>query len=155
MIKAAIFDLNGIFLQSPGLEEGFRLSIKEFIAMLRRKEKVSEEMIGFAREFKKRGIKVFFLSNSLEEVARYYREQYPWIDEIADKVYFSFETGLKKPDTRAWENILSENDLKPEECVYFDDQEKHVAASQSVGIQAFLFTGEKDFQEKIRELKLL
>jgi putative hydrolase of the HAD superfamily len=197
MIKAVIFDLNGIFIQSSDLSESERfkkdfnvsaqdffpklesvlekirqpnsggsfqywkpilkewkvnLSEREFWDYMFGVEKVSETMVSFARELKNKGMKVFILSNTLKEAALYYREHYPWMDEAIDKLYFSFQTGFKKPDKRAWENILSDNNLKPEECIYFDDQEKHLQGCQSVGIKSFLFTNEKDLQNKIKEL---
>lgn len=193
MIKAAIFDLNGIFIQSPNLserfEKDFNIPAAEFIPKLEsvldkmrqpnalpsfqywkpvlegwrvnlseqefwdywfKEEKVSVNLVNFARELKSQGIKVFMLSNNFKERAEYY-DHYPWIHEAVDKVYFSFKTGFKKPDVRAWENILSENNLKPEECIYFDDQEKHVKACRTIGIKAFLFTNEKDLQDKVKE----
>ena len=64
----------------------------------------------------------------------------------------SFNTGFIKPDRRAWELILSENNLAPGECIYFDDKEKNVLAAESVGIKSFLFTGEEDMEKIIAEL---
>ena len=194
MIKAIIFDLNGIFIHSPDMSESERLnkdfhippeeffpklegvlekirqrnaggafqywkpvleewkinlSEQEFWNYMFGAEKVSVVIINLARDLKERGIKIFTLSNTLLEAADYYYEHYSWMHEVIDKTYFSFQTGFKKPDKRAWENILSENNLKPEECIYFDDQDKHLKAPGSLGIKSFLFTSEKDLQDKI------
>ncbi len=191
MIKAVIFDLNGIFIQSPNLserfEKDFNIPVAEFVPKLEgvlekmrqpnagpsfqywkpileewkvnlseqefwdywfKEEIISQDLINFAKELKSKGKKVFTLSNNFKERALYY-ENYPWIHEVVDKAYFSFQTGFKKPDLRAWENVLTENNLRPEECIYFDDQEKHVKACLNTGIKSFLFTGEKDLREKV------
>lgn len=105
-------------------------------------------MISFARELKERGVKVFILSNNFKERADYYGH-YPWIHDVVDKVYFSWQTGFVKPDPGAWGFILSENNLSPEECLYFDDKEKNVKSAESVGIKSVLFTGEEVAREAI------
>ena len=59
--------------------------------------------------------------------------------EAVDKVYFSWQTGLVKPDPEAWKLVLKENNLEPEDCLYFDDQEKNIKAAGSLGITSLIF----------------
>jgi len=194
MIKAIIFDLNGIFLQSPKLSDRFQkdfgvpvdqflpklseimdkvrqpnagkafdhwrpvlqewgvnLSEQEFWDYWFKAEIQSEPMIRFAKELRNRGIKVFILSNNFKERAEYYGH-YPWIHDAVDKVYFSWQTGFVKPDPKAWELVLSENNLSAEDCVYFDDQEKNLKAAESVGIKSFMFTNEAELEQTVNGL---
>ena len=159
MIKAIIFDLNGIFIQSPKLssrfEEDFGIPKEDFLEKLERivaktrkpgagpsfvywspvlkewglkmneqefwdywfkAEKPSEWMIQFSRDLKGKNIKVFILSNNFKERAEYYNH-YPWLHEVVDRVYFSWETGFIKTDQKSWQLILDENNLEPEECL--------------------------------------
>jgi putative hydrolase of the HAD superfamily len=58
-----------------------------------------------------------------------------------DKAYFSWETGFVKPDQRAYKQVLEENHLKPEECIYFDDSEENIEAAKKLGIKAYKFKG--------------
>lgn len=196
MIKACIFDLNGIFLQSPKLSDrfekdfnipatkfipklmeimenvrklnaepafkywepvfkewGLNLSESEFWDYWFKAEIPSDKMISFAKSLREKGIKVFILSNNFKERALYY-DHYPWIHEAVDKVYFSWQTGLVKPDPKAWELLLSENNLKSDECVYFDDQDKNLKASESIGIKSFMFTNETELEDIINKLTL-
>ncbi|SRR5258708_5694241 len=193
MIKAAIFDLNGIFVQSqklserverdfkipasvflselfriisqgrhPGANPAFtywksvlekwkvNLSEKEFWAYWFRGEIPSEKMITFAKSLRGKGIKVFILSNNFKERSEYY-SHYPWIHEAVDQIYFSWQTGFIKPDPRAWQQILEENNLKPDECIYFDDQEKNLKAAENLGIKSFMFTNEEDLEKTVNK----
>lgn len=193
MLKAAIFDLNGIFLHAPKLSErfekdfgvpiatflprlsaimdaarkpgaaptfshwgpalkewGVNLSEKEFWDYWFGAEKVSERMVTFSQELRAKGVKVFILSNNFKERSTYY-SQYPWTSEAVDRIYFSWQTGFVKPDTKAWTSILAEHDIKPGECVYFDDQEKNLKAAESVDIRSFLFKSENELEERVRQ----
>ena len=137
---------------SPVLAEwGVKLSEKEFWDYWFQGEKPSEKMIALARQLRQQGIKVFILSNNFKERAEYYGH-YPWIHDAVDKVYFSWQTGLVKPDPKAWQLVLSENSLQPEECLYFDDQEKNQRAAESVGIKSHIFKDEEETKEIIEKM---
>jgi len=193
MIKAVIFDLNGIFIQSPKLSERFEkdfnvpihvflpklseimdkvrqpnaggafkywepvldewninLSEQEFWDYWFKAEIVSKKMVSFSTELRAKGVKVFILSNNFKERADYY-EHYPWIHETVDKIYFSWKSGFIKPNPQAWLQILSENALKPEECLYFDDQDKNLTSAESIGITSFMFIDEESLQNSVIE----
>ena len=193
MLKAVIFDLNGIFLQSPKLSDRFEKdfgiptniflpNLSEIMGAVRKKnaepafhywkpvledwkialsesefwdywfkaEMPSERMISFATALREKGVRVFILSNNFKERAEYYGH-YPWINKAVDKVYFSWQTGFVKPDIQAWKLILSENNLKPEECIYFDDQQKNLDSSESIGIKSYMFTTETELEEKVNQ----
>ena len=194
MLKAAIFDLNGVFILSPKLSDRFEkdfgivseifipklneimervrkpqagpafnywdpvlkewgvdLSEKEFCKYWFEAETPSMEMISLAKELKGKGITVIALSNNFKERAEFYGH-YPWMSEAVNKAYFSWETGLVKPDTEAWRLVLKDFSLEPSECIYFDDQEKNLIAAQSIGIKSFIFTNFNDTRSAIEEL---
>ncbi|MDQ3075588.1 MAG: HAD-IA family hydrolase [bacterium] len=135
----------------PYLEKwDLSLSEKDFWDYWFGAEMPSEKMINFARSLKEKGIKVIILSNNFKERAEYYGS-YPWIHDAVDKVYFSWQTGFVKPDIQAWEFVLTDNNLKVEECIYFDDQQKNLDASEKVGIRAYMFTNEKELEEIVNK----
>jgi|SRR3989344_815383 len=184
MIKAVIFDLIGVFIESPKLSDRFQERfgvarddflpvLKEIMARVRlpdagntfsywrpylqkwgvnlseedffdfwfSAEKEAPEMTALAGEFKRKGLKIFILSNNFMERAAYYDKNFPFLKEVCDGVYYSWQTGLVKPNLEAYKMILYDNNLKPEECVYFDDSEENIKVASSLGIGSFLFEG--------------
>ncbi|MBI4116931.1 HAD-IA family hydrolase [Candidatus Pacearchaeota archaeon] len=66
-----------------------------------------------------------------------------------DYVFASFKTGKMKKDNGAFEDILKEMNLPPEEVVFVDDNEKNIHNAKSIGMKTVLF---KDNQRLIKEL---
>lgn len=126
----------------PHLDEwGVNLSKDKFFDYWFSAEKEVPEMIALARKLKSKGIMVIILSNNFVERAAYYDKNFPSLKEIADKIYYSWQTGFVKPDIRAYEKVLSDNDLRGEECMYFDDSKENIEAAEKSGIRAYIFEG--------------
>lgn len=52
-----------------------------------------------------------------------------------DRVFWSYELGLAKPDPRYFEAVLNELGIEPEEFLFVDDQPANLIAARSLGIQ--------------------
>ena len=125
------------------------MSEGEFIDFWFNAEKENTEMVTLARDLKAKGMRLFILSNNLRERSAYYDKHFPFLKELFEKEYYSWQTGFVKPDPRCFETILKENDLKAEDCIYFDDSEKNVAAAQALGIESHIFASAEDTRDKI------
>lgn len=55
-----------------------------------------------------------------------------------DKVYFSHEIGCRKPDAKAYEIVLNENDLNPAETLFIDDSVANIEGAKAAGLQTIL-----------------
>ena len=71
-----------------------------------------------------------------------------WIDycestfdyhKLFDAVEYSFETGVYKPDRRAYERILGKLKAKPTECLFIDDNPLYLPPAEALGIKTLLF----------------
>lgn len=131
MKKAVIFDLFGVLVQNGH---------------------ANDELIALAGELKKKEVKIFVLSNADEELAVQQKSQFAFLSEVLDHFYYSGKTGFVKPDPQAFQLILQENNLKPAEVIYFDDNAKHVAAAQALGIKSHVFVSAEDIKQKIEEV---
>jgi HAD superfamily hydrolase (TIGR01509 family) len=53
-----------------------------------------------------------------------------------DATALSYETGVTKPEPRAYETIATRLSAEPEECVFIDDQERFCTAAEDVGMRS-------------------
>lgn len=104
--------------------------------------------------------KVFLLSNINELHAA-------WIDEYMvqrhgiedfhsryfDGVYYSHLIRLRKPDREAFEYVLADADLIPEETIFFDDMETNIEAAKQLGIKGILHLPGREIIEVIKVIR--
>ena len=62
-----------------------------------------------------------------------------------EKVYFSYDMGLRKPQPEIYEQVLTENNLKASETLFVDDKKENTDAAKQLGIQVWnLQVGKED-----------
>ncbi len=132
---------------------GVNLNKSQFLDFWFKPEKPTLELIKTAKELKKKGLKLFILSNNLKERTDYYNKNFSFLNELFEKVYYSWQTGYVKPNPKALKNLLKENNLKTEECVYFDDQEKNIEEANKLGVKSFLFKGAGSLTKAVKAIK--
>lgn len=84
--------------------------------------------------------KLYLLSNTnyihLQAFNKIYEETIggtPFID-LFDKVYWSHELGLRKPEADSYEAVLNDNNLKPEETLFIDDTLQNIEGAKKLGL---------------------
>jgi FMN phosphatase YigB (HAD superfamily) len=55
---------------------------------------------------------------------------------VFKKIYYSFEIGFHKPDREAWEYVIKDAGIIPQETLFLDDNIHNIKASQELGFQA-------------------
>ena len=87
--------------------------------------------------------RIFLLSNTTElhigAINDYLKENFNNNDlhPYFEKVYFSYEIGMRKPDTEIFQYVLNENALKAEETLFIDDSIQHIEGARKLEIQAY------------------
>ncbi|MFG2193669.1 HAD family hydrolase [Streptomyces sp. NPDC048639] len=99
----------------------------------------NEELIAFVLGLRGQ-CKLGILSNSFigareRETALYH------FDELVDRIVYSHEIGLAKPDPQAFEAACAGLDVRPGSCLFVDDVAVNVEAAQVIGMQGHLFEG--------------
>lgn len=101
----------------------------------------------------KQHYRLFLLSNSDIVNAKHFTEWinqragYNWMEEVFEHAYFSYSTGMRKPDPAIFQHILQQHGLLAAETLFIDDNLKHVNAAQTVGIQAIHLKEGSDIQD--------
>lgn len=82
----------------------------------------------------------FLLSNTnsihIEFFNRYVHDTFGLKDlsVLFNKMYYSFEVQLRKPDVAIYEHVLADQNLKPDEVIFIDDNPNNVKGSRLAGI---------------------
>ena len=102
----------------------------------------------FLKKLKKE-YRIFLLSNTNELHIAHIKSvagpfEYKQFTAQFEKVYYSHELGMRKPDSEIYEMVLKENDLKPEETLYVDDGKKHISNAKKLGIKTWHFDPDED-----------
>jgi len=61
-----------------------------------------------------------------------------------EKVYYSHEIHLRKPDNEIFEYVLDNHQLKPQECYFIDDTEENILTARNMGFDTWHLIPEKD-----------
>ena len=97
--------------------------------------------------------KLFLLSNT-DEIhiqkfehmlgATFIREFY----QCFEKVYFSFEIGVRKPDPQAFDYIIKKHGLSPKNTLFIDDKKENTDIASSLGMQVWnIVPGKEDITQ--------
>jgi FMN phosphatase YigB (HAD superfamily) len=71
----------------------------------------------------------------------FYRDFY----QCFEKVYFSYELGMRKPDAAIFEFIIKEHNLLPKNTLFVDDTLQNIKSAEKLGLQVWhLQKGEED-----------
>lgn len=54
-----------------------------------------------------------------------------------DRLYLSYEMGLRKPDPAYFLHVLERENLRPEQCLFVDDRADNIEAAASLGIRVW------------------
>ncbi len=73
-----------------------------------------------------------------------------------EKVYYSYEMGLRKPDSAIYSYILNKHDLNPRKTLFVDDKKVNTDAAEKLGMQVWnLQVGEEDVVDLFNQKHLL
>jgi len=94
--------------------------------------------IGFLQKLKSR-YRIFLLSNTNaihhQAFQKMKLDVAGKLDSCFEKVYYSHETGLRKPDKEIFELVLNENNLLAKQTLFIDDTFINIQAAGSVNLQ--------------------
>lgn len=110
------------------------------------------EVVVIAKKLKKKGTKLFYLSDNAKDRVDYLQEKYNFLQEF-DKGIFSHEAHVTKRDgPRIFRLALDETREDAENIVFVDDRREHVETAKSLGMQAIQFKNPKQLEADLKKL---
>ena len=94
------------------------------------------EVFPVLSELKKKGHRIFVLSNTSKVFYDLLEEQLSPLKELLDGFVLSFDIKAIKPDLAMFKEILDKYQLDPTNCDFLDDIEDNTNAAQKLGIKA-------------------
>ena len=90
----------------------------------------------------KNGYRVFLLSNTnsihKEKFELAFNEQNSFLfTELFEKIYYSHEVGMRKPDEKIFHFVLEDSKLEPQETLFIDDSIQNINTAKRLGIRIF------------------
>lgn len=62
------------------------------------------------------------------------RVESPWLFDMPDVSFLSFQVGMRKPDTEIYEEVVKRLDIKPENALFVDDSLPNIESAQQLGL---------------------
>lgn len=138
-VKAGINDVD--FWLKYAEDKGLILSLdwpQCYVTTLKESIGADPAMFAIIDELKKKQIRVGLLSNINDRYVQLIRSF--GFYEPFDPCLLSCEIGLEKPNSEAYQTLLKELNLPPEEIIFIDDKLENVIAAKEMGIDAFVFS---------------
>ena len=95
------------------------------------------EVFPVLSELKKKGHRIFVLSNTSKVFYDLLDEQLSPLKELLDGFVLSCDIKAIKPDLAMFKEILDKYQLDPTHCVFLDDIEDNTSAAEKLGIKAY------------------
>ena len=95
------------------------------------------EVFPVLSELKKKGHRIFVLSNTSKVFYDLLEEQLSPLKELLDGFVLSCDIKAIKPDLAMFKEILDKYQLDPTNCVFLDDIEDNIMAAEKLGIKAY------------------
>lgn len=142
--------LLGVLKEKFSIEKTIEELEKEWFDVYGRLAQPDEGIVQLLKDLKRK-YKLYLFTNTTEMSDRYNRNT--GIYDHFNDAFFSFKTGLVKPDPESYRFLLLQTSLEPEDCLLIDDKEENLKVAKDLGIKTILFDILKEDSEKL-QLKL-
>jgi len=136
--------------QFPEWETEIRMYYGEWETMLK---DAIHETVEILFELKKK-YKIYGLTNWSAETFPIALDRFEFF-QVFDGILVSGKEKLIKPDEKIFERMMGKFHLKPENCLFIDDNLKNVEASRAFGIETIHFLNPEDLRSKLVEMKII
>ncbi len=139
--------LSGLIANAPELESEIRLFWEHMAGTIEQYPYAE----AWVKSFKEKGYHCYILSNYSRRTYELTRQELSFEKQM-DGALFSYQVQKVKPEPDIYQILLERYRLKPEECVFIDDNPNNVAAAEKLGIYGVLFTSKVEAERELTKL---
>jgi putative hydrolase of the HAD superfamily len=110
---------------------------------------VDKEMHDFVETVKRQKFKTALITDNKTDRIKIISKKYN-LNKIFDVIIVSAEVGFGKDDNKIFEMALNKTGVKPNECIFIDNQEKNLIIPKNMGINTILFDDKKRDMENLK-----
>ncbi len=115
---------------------GKELVLADFMNLLNNRTKnMDQRMLRLAKKLKA-NYKVIVISDDMKDASMPMRRK---LKPYFDKLYFSCDLGVRKPDKKIFKTVINKLHTKPDECFFIDDKPENVKSAKNLGMHAVHF----------------
>lgn len=110
-----------------------------------------EKSLEYLEQLKDR-YKIYLLSNTNQiHLNSFYeifnqKKRKKSFEKYFEKVFYSFEIGLRKPDIECYEWVLNDLQIEPQKSLFIDDSLNNIHGAEKAGLQTLHLTPEKKIE---------
>lgn len=126
------------------------LSFEEFVPMFNDIFDENQDVIDLIGGLKGR-VHLGLISNTNPIHVEHLRKSFGHLGRF-DRIWFSNESGYRKPNPAIYSIALNHFNVKPHESVFIDDMQPNVESARDLGINAIQFTDSKKLRSELIKL---
>lgn len=115
---------------------------------------VIPEMVEILHEVRRKGYKVYILSNMPKEMHQELLQLHDFFKYFDGQLY-SYEVGAIKPQPQIYEILLKNYKLKGQESLFIDDREENVRAAKELGIEGIVCRSPSQVRSELQVYKII
>ncbi len=129
---------------------GWKGTVDEFLEYWFHTQTIpNQPVLDVLKDIRARGIRCCLVTDQEKYRANYISNELGFKGNF-DELFYSCDLGYSKSQKEFFEIIIKRLNLKPEEIIYWDDEDIEMA--KEVGINASVFTSFQNFQEEVNLL---
>lgn len=131
---------------SKGINRNF--TTEEYYNILKKfgQGELNQELISLIKNLKKK-YNIFLLSNNSEPT--YLSIMNSDIKNLFDKILFSYQVGIKKPNKEFFDKLLENTVFSYEDCLFIDDREDICIAAKNYGFNTLVFKNNEQLKKEL------
>lgn len=137
------------FFKSFSKETEYKGSFNEFSTLWNNIFKPIDDTIEIIGKLASK-YRLSLLSNTNEMHFNYLLDGYPRVFTLFEKMFLSYQMGLRKPDPKIYQGVLDFFNIEPAKVFFIDDIAQNVEAANMLSIKAYQFTSAANLKKSLK-----